>query len=120
MSFNKKSSFNYNAGNKKFHPPPKVFGKKPPSQINPDSGISSGRGFTSTANTSQNKTPNKSGLTPVRPTKSPGTGMKLKSGLTPIKPGVQQGQSKSPFVQKPKLKSGLLPIKPGNYLHLKY
>nr|SVE88332.1 EOG090X0FS7 [Daphnia similis] len=33
--------------------------------------------------TAQNKTPNKSGLTPIRPTKSPGNGMKLKSGLTP-------------------------------------
>lgn len=60
----------------------------------------------------QNKTPNKSGLTPIRPTKSPGTGMKLKSGLTPVRPGVSQGPAKSPFSQKPKLKSGLQPIKP--------
>jgi hypothetical protein len=51
-------------------------------------------------------------LTPIRPTKSPGTGMKHKSGLTPVRPGVSQGASKSPFTQRSKLKSGLLPIKP--------
>ncbi|KAI9557501.1 hypothetical protein GHT06_017329 [Daphnia sinensis] len=62
--------------------------------------------------TPKNKTPNKSGLTPIRPTKSPGNGMKLKSGLTPVRPGVSQGPAKSPFAQKTKLKSGLLPIKP--------
>lgn len=60
----------------------------------------------------QNKTPNKSGLTPIRPGKSPGTGMKLKSGLTPVRPGGPKLQSTSPFCFERKLKSGLLPIKP--------
>lgn len=66
----------------------------------------------------QNKTPKKSGLTPIHPGKSPGTGMKLKSGLTPVHPGAHHGQqSKSPFFTKPKLKSGLLPIKPSDITH---
>lgn len=63
----------------------------------------------------QNKTPNKSGLTPVRPTKSPGPGGKLKSGLTPIKPSGQNNvPPKSPFQKdRIKLKSGLAPLRPG-------
>ena len=63
----------------------------------------------------RNKPPNKSGLTPIRPAKSPGTEMKNKSGLTPVRPGASSlGQSKSPytFAQKPKQKSGLTPIRP--------
>lgn len=62
--------------------------------------------------TPNKRTPNKSGLTPIHPRKSPGTGMKHKSGLTPIHPGAH-GRSKSPFFTKP-LKSGLLPIRPSN------
>lgn len=79
------------------------------------------------------KTPNKSGLTPIRPGKSPGTEMKHKSGLTPVRPGVPQetrlksgltpirpscgqNQAKSNNCQKPKLRSGLLPIKPSKML----
>jgi len=67
----------------------------------------------------QKKTPNKSGLTPVRPNKSPGNGMKLRSGLTPVRPEILHGQqqpSKSPFKSPGsglKKKSGLTPVRPG-------
>jgi len=57
---------------------------------------------------------NRSGITPVRPDRSPCRRLRYKSGLTPIKPDNIKGTSKSPFshTQTVKMKSGLLPIKP--------
>lgn len=119
MSFNKKYSHS-NAGNRKTTLLKTGFTSSSSRNVT-DESVGSGKknvvasGFSSPP--PQNKTPNKSGLTPIRPTKSPGTGMKHKSGLTPVRPGVSQGASKSPFIQRPKLKSGLLPIKPSNAIN---
>lgn len=93
-------------------PPSKLFSKI----TTPDGSVESlaidNKHLASTSCTPNKRTPNKSGLTPIHPRKSPGTGMKNKSGLTPIHPGAH-GRSKSPFFTKP-LKSGLLPIRPSN------
>ena len=67
-----------------------------------------------TNSSSEYKTSNKSGLTPIRPTKSPATNTKLKSGLTPTRPGFDRSLGKSPNPgNKQKLKSGLTPTRPG-------
>lgn len=120
MSFNKKTS--YGGANNKMPAKKNEYPTIRISYHNASESVSSGRkrDVNDPASPSQNKTPNKSGLTPVRPTKSPGTGMKLKSGLTPVRPGVSQGLANSPFCQKPKLKSGLLPIKPSEELCVCY
>jgi len=57
---------------------------------------------------------NRSGITPIRPDRSPRLRHRYRSGLTPIRPDNIKGTSKSPFSNNSsiKMKSGLLPIKP--------
>lgn len=43
------------------------------------------------------KTPNKSGLTPIRPDRSPHRRLRQKSGLNPVKPDSVKSTLKSPF-----------------------
>lgn len=138
MSFRNKNYSSSNGGNRNN---PFRTGNSKPLHSSSEAVGSENKNFdsTSTSPPRQNKTPNKSGLTPIRPTKSPGNGARQKSGLTPIRPVThsQGGSSKSPgsglklksgltpvrpeasqtkgsFSHKPKLKCGLLPIKPSN------